>query len=159
VVGVVAAITRDIEALAGGTDRETSVGGMVSKLAAARIVTRAGAPMVIADGARPGVLEALVAGEEIGTLFLPRAGGLARRKRWIAFFQKPAGALIVDDGAKRALCEGSKSLLAKGIARHEGAFAPGAVVSIRDLGGAEFGRGLMKATAGVVVHRDDLVIL
>ena len=159
VVAVVPAITRDIEALAGGTDRVTSVGGMKSKIEAAKIVTRAGIPMVIASGDRRNVLADVLAGEETGTVFLPKTGKLESRKRWIAFFQKPAGILIVDDGARAALCDGGKSLLAKGIVRTEGKVAAGDVVSIQDAAGVEFARGLIKATTGVMVHRDDLVIL
>jgi glutamate 5-kinase len=147
-VPVVPHITRDIEALAGGTDRETSVGGMKSKIEAAKIVTRSGIPMIIAnelDG-------------DSGTVFLPHAGKLTSRKRWIAFFQKSAGALVVDDGARAALCAGGKSLLAKGVVRAEGNPAAGDVVSIRDASGAEFARGLVRE-GKVIVHRDDLVIL
>jgi glutamate 5-kinase len=158
-VPVVPEVTKEIEALAGGTDRVTSVGGMKSKIAAAKIVTRAGIPMVIADGDRANVLGEVMAGEEVGTVFLPKAGKLESRKRWIAFFQKPAGVLVVDDGARQALCDGGKSLLAKGVVRTEGKVAAGDVVSIRDATGSEFARGLIKATTGVMVHRDDLVVL
>jgi len=147
VVPVVPEITREIEALAGGTDRVTSVGGMKSKIEAAKIVTRSGIPMVIANE---------LTGES-GTVFLP-AGKLPSRKRWIAFFQRPAGVLVVDDGAKNALCTGGKSLLAKGVVRTEGKPAAGDVVSIRDASGAEFARGLLRE-GSVIVHRDDLVIL
>ncbi len=154
VIPVVPEITRDIQALAGGTDRITSVGGMKSKIEAAQIVTRSGIPMIIAN-----VLTGIMAGEEIGTIFLPKAGKLESRKRWIAFFQKPAGILVVDDGARAALCDGGKSLLAKGVIRTEGKFAVGDLVSIHDSAGEEFARGLVKATTGVMVHRDDLVVL
>ena len=148
-VPVVPEITREIEALAGGTDRETNVGGMKSKIEAAKIVTRAGIPMIIAN---------TLAADEAGTLFLPKPGKLESRKRWIAFFQRPAGTLIVDDGAKNALCTGGKSLLAKGVVRAEGNAAAGDVVSIRDASGTEFARGLLRE-GNVIVHRDDLVIL
>lgn len=146
-VPVVPAITREIEAMAGGTDRATSVGGMKSKIEAAKIVTRSGIPMIISNE---------LSGER-GTVFLP-AGKLTSRKRWIAFFQKPAGSIVVDDGAKRALCDGGKSLLAKGVVRTEGKFSAGDVVSVQDRTGAEFARGLAR-DGNVVVHRDDLVIL
>jgi glutamate 5-kinase len=165
-VPVVSEIGHDIEKLAGGTDRATSTGGMRSKVDAARIVTRAGIPMVIANGARPNVLVDVLAGEEVGTIFLPKTTKLESRKRWIAFFQRPVGALVVDDGAKAALCDGTKSLLAKGIVAVVGEFTRGDVVGIRDKNEVEFARGLTKvsstglATAtGVVVHHDDLVIL
>jgi glutamate 5-kinase len=159
-------VTREIEALAGGTDRITSVGGMKSKLEAAKIVTRAGIPMIIADGDRPNVIADVLAGEEVGTIFLPKTGKLESRKRWIAFFQRPAGTLIVDNGARVALCDGGKSLLVKGVVRVDGKFAAEDVVSIRDEAGVEFARGLVKVdrsgwadATGVVVHRDDLVVL
>ncbi len=167
VLASVSEITQDIENLAGGTDRETSVGGMKSKIEAARIVMRAGIPMIIASGERDNVLTDALSGKEIGTIFLPHEGRLASRKRWIAFFQRSAGVLRVDDGAKQALCADGKSLLAKGIVAMEGEFKAEDVVSIRDKNDVEFARGLAKvghaeletAAAGVVIHRDDLVIL
>ena len=155
-----------IESLAGGTDRATSVGGMKSKIDAAKIVTRAGIPLVIANGERAGILQHVLAGEEVGTIFLPHTDKLASRKRWIAFFQHAAGTVVVDEGAKQALCENGKSLLAKGIVSVDGKFAEGDLVSIRDKNQVEFARGLakvggiqMKSASGVVIHRDDLVIL
>jgi glutamate 5-kinase len=166
VIPAVPEITHDIEKLAGGTDRETSVGGMASKVQAAKIVTRAGIPMVIANGARANVLDDVLAGEEVGTVFLPKTTKLASRKRWIAFFQRPVGALVVDDGARAALCDGAKSLLAKGVLATVGKFERGDVVAIRDKNEVEFARGLAKVNStelttasGVVVHHDDLVIL
>ena len=165
-ISAVADITCEIEDLAGGTDRTTSVGGMKSKIEAAKIVTRAGIPMVIASGERKGVLTDLLAGEDVGTIFVPKNAKLASRKRWIAFFQRPAGAVIVDDGAARAVRDNGKSLLAKGITSVAGQFEKGAVVSIRDKNQVEFARGLAKvgsiqirSASGVVVHRDDLVVL
>jgi len=165
-IPMVPEITPAIEQLAGDTDRATSVGGMASKIEAARIVTRAGIPMVIANGERAGGVLDLLSGQDIGTVFLPRDAKLASRKRWIAFFQRPAGTVIVDDGAVRALRENGKSLLAKGIVSTEGRFGKGELVSIRDKDRVEFARGLAKvgsaemdAASGAVVHRDDLVIL
>ena len=159
-------ITGEIEQLAGGTNRVTSVGGMKSKIAAAKIVTRAGIPMVIASGERKDVLTDLLASEEIGTIFVPKNAKLASRKRWIAFFQRPIGAVIVDDGAALAVRDYGKSLLAKGITSVTGQFEKGDVVSIRDKDQVEFARGLakvgsiqIKSASGVVVHRDDLVVL
>jgi glutamate 5-kinase len=166
VITAVPEITREIELLAGGTDRLTSVGGMKSKIDAAKIVTRAGIPLVIANGGRTNVLRDVLAGEEVGTIFLPHTDKLASRKRWIAFFQRPAGAVVVDDGARQALCANGKSLLAKGIVSVDGQFGEGDVVSIRDRNQVEFARGLtkvsgieIKAASGVVIHRDDMVIL
>jgi len=165
-VSIVPQITRDIERLAGGTDRVTSVGGMKSKIEAAKIVTRAGISMVIAHGERKNVLAELTAGADVGTWFVPQENKLASRKRWIAFFQRPVAAVIVDEGAVRAVRENQKSLLAKGVASAAGQFKKGDVVSIRDKNLVEFARGLTKVSStdlntatGVVVHRDDLVVL
>jgi glutamate 5-kinase len=166
VIPAVPKITREIESLAGDTDRTTSVGGMKSKIDSAKIVTRAGIPLVIANGVRANVLRDILAGEEVGTIFLPHADKLASRKRWIAFFQHPAGVVVVDDGAKEALCNKGKSLLAKGIVSSEGKFEERDLVSIRDKNQIEFARGLskvsgiqIKSATGVVIHRDDMVIL
>ena len=97
-----------------------------------------------------------------------RTAKLKGRKRWIAFFHHAKGALFVDEGAKRALREGGKSLLAPGVTRSEGDFAAGDVVRICDLNGTEFARGICDFDAAtvkegradaVLVHRDNLVIL
>jgi glutamate 5-kinase len=166
VVSVVPEITPEIDLLAGGTNRATSVGGMKSKIEAGKIVTRVGIPLVIACGDRANVLHDILAAKDVGTIFLPHADKLASRKRWIAFFQRPAGVLTVDDGAKQALCANGKSLLAKGIVASDGDFERGDVVSIRDKNQIEFARGLtrvggiqIKSVTGVVIHRDDMVIL
>ena len=166
---VVEKIDGAVEKLAGGTDSATAVGGMSSKIQAAKIAVRSGIPLVIASGKKKQVLARVLAGEEEGTLFVPQPTRLQGRKRWIAFFHHPKGALFVDDGAKQALREAGKSLLPPGVARCEGEFAAGDVVRLCDLDGTEFARGIAKFGAGEVrgrklarvevVHRDDLVIL
>lgn len=166
---VIERIDQSIEKLAKGTDSATAVGGMVSKIEAARIAVGSGIPLVIASGRKKQVLANILAGEEEGTLFVPQPTRLKGRKRWIAFFHHPKGALFVDDGAKLALREKGKSLLPPGVARCEGEFAAGDVVRICDLDGTEFARGIAKFRAEEVrgrklarvelVHRDDLVIL
>src|SRR5579859_6666154 len=108
VVLVVASVTREIESLAGGTDRATSVGGMKSKIDAAKIVTRAGTPLIIANGERANVVRDILTGEDVGTIFLPHTDKLASRKRWIAFFQRPSGTVVVDNGARQAVCDNGK---------------------------------------------------
>ncbi len=157
-----------IEKLAGGTHSETAVGGMASKLQAAKIVVRSGIPLVIASGAKKSVLADILAGKEEGTIFIPKPAKLAGRKRWIAFFHHPKGSLFVDDGAKKALRDSNKSLLPPGVSRCEGDFDAGEVVRICDLNGTEFARGICdfdsnavktRQASGVVVHRDNLVIL
>jgi glutamate 5-kinase len=168
-ISVIEKIDAAIEKLAGGTDSEIAVGGMASKIQAAKIAVRSGIPLVIASGKKKNVLAKILGGEDEGTLFVAHPTKLQGRKRWIAFFHHPRGALFVDDGAKLALREKGKSLLPPGVARCEGEFAAGDVVRICDLDGTEFARGIAKfGTAEVrgrklarveVVHRDDLVIL
>jgi glutamate 5-kinase len=159
----------EIEQIAGGTDSATAVGGMASKVQAAKIVMRAGIPMVIASGKKTAVLARVLEGLEEGTIFVPQPTRLKGRKRWIAFFHHPKGALVVDQGAKKALREGGKSLLPPGITRCEGEFSPSDIVRICDLDGTEFARGIARFSSAEiqggklsrteVVHRDDLVIL
>jgi len=158
-----------IEKMAGGTNSATAVGGMSSKIQAAKIVVRAGIPLVIASGWKKTVLRRVSDGEGEGTLFVAQPNKLKGRKRWIAFFRHPKGVLVVDDGAKKALRDGGKSLLPPGIKQCEGGFVAGDVVKICDVEGREFARGIARHTADEiksgalarteVVHRDDLVIL
>ena len=156
------------EKMAGGTDSATAVGGMASKLQAAKIVVRAGIPLVIASGKKKNALARVFEGREEGTIFVAQPVKLPGRKRWIAFFHHPKGALFVDDGAKQALRDKGKSLLPPGVARCEGEFAAGEVVRICDLNGTEFARGIClfdsktvqaRQADDVMVHRDNLVIL
>jgi glutamate 5-kinase len=168
-IPIIEQIDSTLEQIAGGTDSATAVGGMASKIQAAKIVVRSGIPLVIASGRKPEVLARILGGEEEGTLFVAQTAKLQGRKRWIAFFHHPKGALVVDEGARKALREGGKSLLPPGVARCEGEFAAGEVVRICDLDGTEFARGIagfdsarIKARdlARVeIVHRDNLVIL
>ncbi len=168
-ISVIEHIDATIEKLAGGTSSDTAVGGMKSKIAAAKIAVRSGIPLVIAAGRKKNVLAQILAGEDEGTLFVAPEKKLQGRKRWIAFFHHPQGALIVDDGAKLALREKGRSLLPPGVARCEGEFAAGDVVRICDLNGTEFARGIARFDSAAVrarqlpkeelVHRDDLVIL
>ena len=162
-------IDESVEKLAGGTKSETAVGGMASKIQAAKIAVRSGIPLVIALGKKKNVLAQILNGEDEGTIFTAQPNKLQGRKRWIAFFHHPKGSLFVDNGAKEALRDGGKSLLPPGVSRCEGEFAAGDVVRICDLDGTEFARGIAKFNANEVrerkltrvelVHRDDLVIL
>jgi glutamate 5-kinase len=168
-ISVIEKIDAGIEKLAGGTSSETAVGGMKSKIEAAKIVVRSGISLVIASGKKKDVLAQILGGEDEGTLFVAQPTRLPGRKRWIAFYHHPKGALFVDNGAKKALREDGKSLLPPGVARCEGGFAAGEVVRICDLEGTEFARGIAKFGAEEIrgkktaraelVHRDDLVIL
>jgi glutamate 5-kinase len=162
-------IDDSVEGMAGGTLSATAVGGMATKIQAAKIVTRSGIPLVIASGRKPTVLADILNGAEEGTLFIPQLDKLPSRKRWIAFFHHPKGTLFVDDGAKKALRENGCSLLPPGITRCEGDFAKDEVVRICDQDGTEFARGITRFHSvqiadhqlprEEVVHRDDLVIL
>ena len=172
----------DTRQWAGTRPGPLGTGGMASKLEAARIAASAGIPTVIANGARVGVLHAILdPGREVGTLILATGGRLARRKHWIAYTLKPAGALAVDQGARDAVVERMGSLLPSGLCRVEGHFAAGECVRCLDPRGREFARGLvnyndteLRKIAGVhtreienhlgykvsdeVIHRNDLVV-
>jgi glutamate 5-kinase len=168
-LSVIERVDDELEKLGRGTDSATAVGGMASKIQAAKIAVRSGIPLVIASGKKKHVLARVLAGDEEGTLFVPQPTRLQGRKRWIAFFHHPRGALVVDEGAKKALREGGKSLLPPGVARCDGDFEAGEVVKICDLNGTEFARGIAAFNAAEikarqlkrveVVHRDNLVIL
>ena len=168
-LSLVEKINADVEDMAGGTTSVTAVGGMKSKIDAAKIVVRSGIPLVIASGKKKNVLAKILDGADEGTLFVAKPNNLQGRKRWIAFFHHPKGTLVVDDGAKKALREAGKSLLPPGVARCEGEFVAEDVVRICDLNGTEFARGIAKFSAEEIrakklarvelVHRDDLVIL
>ncbi len=184
--GVRMPIVRDIEReaapVAGGSTSGVGSGGMASKVGSARIVTRTGVPAIVAPGREPDVIVRVLAGEDVGTLFVPGDGVLSSRKHWIAYGAKPEGRLTIDDGAVRALTQGGKSLLPAGITAVAGEFGLGDTVSILAPGGKEIGRGLVaypaaelrkiaglqsaviEATLGYksideAIHRDDLVIL
>ena len=175
----VRAISPEIEAMAGKARPGDGSGGMVTKLMAARIALAAGCHVVITDGREPHPLQALAEGAR-ATWFI--AGGSPRtaRKQWIAGSLEPAGSLIVDDGAARALATG-KSLLPAGVTAVEGRFDRGDAVIVRNGAGAELGRGLsayaaedarrimghksreIEALLGYrgrdeMIHRDDLVL-
>ena len=176
------AVTEEIERLVWDADGTVSVGGMSTKLEAARKVTSSGIPMVIASGRVPGTLRRVLRGEPLGTYFVPRGDRLAGRKRWIAFAVPPQGRLTVDAGARSALVERGKSLLPSGVVEVEGEFHAGEVVSLSAADGKEFARGLTNYDAAElrkiqgaktkdleerlgyksfdeVIHRDNLVLL
>ncbi len=117
-------------------------GGMASKLAAAKIATSSGENVIIASGHRAGVLGEILAGLPVGTLFLPQGQSIASRKRWIGHAIRPAGALMLDAGARRAIENDGRSLLAIGITEVSGMFKKGDVVTLCDASGVEFARGL-----------------
>ena len=133
-------ITPRIEAMAGDTGTELSRGGMVTKIEAAKIAVGAGTNMVIASGKGMNPMARFSQGGRC-TWFLAHSNPQASRKRWIAGALEPRGVVVIDDGAVRALKSG-KSLLPAGVTAVEGSFGRGDAVIIRDVSGAELGRGL-----------------
>ncbi len=172
-------ITAEIEAMAGEAPPGYSSGGMVTKLAAARIAVGAGCRMAIANGRRLNPLKAIAEGAAC-SWFLPAATPLTARKRWIAGALKPVGTLTVDAGALKALM-GGRSLLPAGVISVEGEFERGDAVRVLSPDGREVARGLcaysaadarriMRHKSGEIeallgyrgrdemIHRDDLVL-
>ena len=156
-------------------------GGMQSKLESVRTATAVGECVIIANGTDPTILDRILNAEEVGTLFLAKGVDIPAWKRWIGFTVRPKGRFHLDSGAVRAIEQQGKSLLAAGIARVEGRFDKGEVVSLIDPAGIEFARGLTnydspiaaniagKRTGDVkqilggvpyveVIHRDNLVV-
>lgn len=146
-IPVVRTVGREIEALAGDIPGALGTGGMLSKIKAARKACSAGIPMTIAGGATPGVLEELFRGNAHGTYFAPRDEKLATRKRWIAFSSKPAGEIVIDQGARIALVNKGTSLLPSGITAVAGDFDIGAPVKCVDPAGNTIGVGLVNYSA------------
>lgn len=117
-------------------------GGMQSKLEAARSATAVGENVIIANGRNAQVLDQILAGEEVGTLFLAKGESIPAWKRWIGYSLPPRGRYVLDDGARKAIEQRGRSLLAIGITGVEGEFTKGEVVSLVDKQGIEFARGL-----------------
>ena len=147
-ISVVPRVTAAIKALAGGTDdAKFSIGGMASKLRAAEIVTGAGEYLWIADGRKEGILEAILRGEDTGTLFLPSGRRLPGHKRWLRFFSRVGGRITADAGAVRALTASGRSLLPSGVIAVDGEFDRGDTVEIVDENGRPVARGLVNFSA------------
>jgi glutamate 5-kinase len=176
-------ITAEVERVAGGAGSERSVGGMVTKVKAARRLAAQGVTTALLSGRRPRALHALLAGEEVGTVFAYGAERrLSARKGWLAAAARGRGVLVVDAGARKALVESGKSLLPSGVRAVQGSFKVGDAVDIAVDPARPFARGLagygadeVRRIAGLktseieralgykyldeVVHRDDLVLL
>ena len=125
-----------------GGGGQWGTGGMGTKLVAARIATSSGIAVRLADGRDPAVLDRLLDGQSLGTLFLPSGSPLPERKGWLAHALLPKGSLRVDPGAARALLERGASLLAVGIQAVEGEFFRQEPVRVIGADGEELGRGL-----------------
>jgi glutamate 5-kinase len=171
-----------LDSVAGERVGGLGLGGMVTKVRAARLAARSGTGTVIASGLRDRVVEEISRGEMVGTLLVPVQGPQAARKRWLAGQLQPRGSLVLDDGAVRVLREQGSSLLAVGVSGVNGGFARGEVVVCLDQSGNEVARGLVNYDAketlrimgkpsgrieellGYVdeeelIHRDNLVLL
>lgn len=142
IVPVIEKITPEIEAMAGGSESITGTGGMITKLQAAKIATYSGCAVFIGSGEDPSIVDQIFMGQATGTLFIPRKLPLKSRQRWMAFFETPRGLILVDDGAREALCNKGKSLLAKGITSVEGTFDKGDVIAIGTDPKAPFAHGI-----------------
>ena len=174
-------ITPEIEGLAGGAGTAGGTGGMVTKLAAAKIAMSAGVTMVIARGDRIGVMREVLSGEPVGTVFHAREAHLRARKAWLAFGRHIEGNLIVDEGCVEAM-RGGASLLAAGVVTVDGDFSEKSTVRVLGPDGREIARGIVnygaedlrriagKSTKEIakllpgaahdeVIHRDDLVMI
>ncbi len=182
ILPVVERITPEIEAMAGGTTSETATGGMISKITAAKLATKAGCGVFIASGSEPEILARLFSGRSPGTFFVPSGLPMESKKRWLAYFQRPAGTISVNACAVPVLRDQGRSLLAVGVTGSTGEFAAGDIVNITGPDGTVFARGKstfsseeIPAIAGQqgaaiatlypsrkrleVVHRNDLVLL
>jgi len=172
---------QDVRSLSRDGRSALGSGGMHTKLDAVESVTNAGEIAVIANGREPNILSRLLEGEKLGTVFVPATKKMEGRKRWIGLTSRPAGYVVIDDGAARALVKGGKSLLAIGITHVHGRFARGVVMGVRDSVGNEIARGLTNYSAeeltqimgkrsnqfskilnrhayAEVIHRDNLVV-
>ncbi|MCK5710508.1 MAG: glutamate 5-kinase [Deltaproteobacteria bacterium] len=181
-ISLIERIGEEIENTAGDTFGRATIGGMKTKIEAAKKAAAFGVPTIIANGKNGSTLGDIFDGEEVGTLFLPSEESLSGRKHWIAFTLKSAGEIVIDDGAKKAITSSGKSLLPSGIKEVHGNFGVGESVTCVDENGTEVARGLTSYSAGdirkimgsktsdvegilgykysdEVIHRDDLAVL
>ena len=180
-VPVVTRLDQSVMAMACDVATGVGKGGMASKLRVAHIATATGGSVIIANGRAPRVLDRIIAGEPLGTLILAQGPTIASRKRWIGFAARPAGHLVLDAGARRAIESERRSLLAIGIVDVVGDFGKGDIVVLQDQQDREFARGLTNYRAAdirrigglrtdqiaavlghcpyaEVVHRDNLLV-
>ena len=178
-------LTDDLYDAAGGVGSAFGSGGMITKLKSARVLMKAGIPMVICEGSRPNVVLDVACGEHVGTLFDAddKSHHANAKKLWIALGGKPKGDVTIDAGAVRAIREGGSSLLPVGVRTCSGEFSPGDPINILDEAGHLVGRGLARLCSAdiarvmgmnsaalsadasvahladtVAVHRDDMVV-
>jgi glutamate 5-kinase len=162
-IPLISKVTPELRAIANGPS-QSGRGGMVTKLKAAEIAMNCGGVAVIANGSRPETLTRIFAGEPEGTVFLP-SNRMKGKRRWLAYAAGVRGRVVVDAGAQRAITRGKASLLSTGVVRVEKPFASMDVVSIANVDGNEFARGVANcaseaaATTRVLFTRDNIVLL
>jgi len=179
-IPIVESYTKNLESYASGIPGALGTGGMLTKIKAAQKVTTAGIPMIIAKESE-NVLTQIMAGENIGTFFVPRTDKMKNRKCWIAFSKKTKGNVTLDNGACKAIIHNGKSLLPIGISSVKGKFSIGDSISLDTQEGLSIGIGLTNYSSSdiqqimrkktdeienilgerpydEVVHRDNMVI-
>ena len=162
-IPLISKVSPELRAIANGPS-QSGRGGMVTKLKAAEIAMNCGGVAVIANGSRPETLPRIFAGEPEGTVFLP-SNRMKGKRRWLAYAAGVRGRVVVDAGAQRAITRGKASLLSTGVVRVEKPFASMDVVSIANVDGNEFARGVANcaseaaATTRVLFTRDNIVLL
>ena len=140
----VAEITPSIEQMAQGTASPTAVGGMTTKITAAKIATKSGCAVFIGSGENPQELANILNGQAEGTFFAPSGLDLNARKKWLAFFPEPKGTLQIDAGACEAILLNGRSLLARGLTEIKGHFDRAEVVEIVNPAGKTIARGISR---------------
>jgi len=134
---------------------------MKSKLQAVHSATAVGENVIIANGSQEGILDQILNGDDVGTLFLAQGASVSAWKRWIGYTIRPKGKFHLDEGATKAIREGGKSLLAIGIRSIDGTFESGEVVTLVSPSGEEFARGLSNYNsndlAKIVMRRSDQI--
>jgi len=170
-IRLVCEIDHQVKSLACSTDKKACVGGMITKIEAAKIAVDSGIPCVIANGRQKDIILSLVdEPASYGTLFAPCKSYFSERKRWLAFGAKPKACVIVDEGAKKALLN-NKSLLTVGVKGFKGRFDSGDIIKVADAQEREFARGRAGLSSSALekacgkrsdkelIHRDNIVIL
>jgi glutamate 5-kinase len=149
----VAEITPSIEQMAQGTTSPTAVGGMTTKITAAKIATKSSCAVFIGSGENPQQLIKIVNGQAEGTFFAPSGLDLNERKKWLAFFPEPKGTLHIDEGACEAILLKGGSLLASGLTEVSGEFEKAEVVEIVNPTGKTIARGISR------FNKDELLMI
>lgn len=143
VIKAVDEITEDIEGIAGGAGSLYGLGGMASKIKAARVCSFSGTGMIIANSRRKDVLGKILDGQEVGTFFLPHKERKVKSiKRWIAFGMRTKGSVTIDDGAKEAIIKKGRSLLPVGVVEIRGKFNKGDTLKVYSLDGGLLAKGI-----------------